>query len=83
MKATKKINRSGAVILPKTVRAELGIPAGTAVDITTDGDYIIIGKHVPLCHFCGSPEKIVGVLGIEICKKCAEKIGRKAVEDNG
>ena len=83
MKATKKINKSGAVILPKTVRSELGIPAGTAVDITTDGDYIIIGKHVPLCHFCGSPQKIIEVLGIEICKECAKKISKKAGVING
>ena len=83
MRATKKITTAGAVTIPKTLRSELGIPVGTAVDINTDGDFIRISKHVPLCHFCGSPEKIVGVLGIEICKKCAEKIGRKAVEDNG
>ena len=83
MKATKKITTAGAVTIPKTLRSELGIPVGTAVDINTDGDYIIISKHVPLCHFCGSHEKIITVLGIEICKKCAEKIGRKAVEDNG
>ena len=78
MKATKKINKAGAVTLPKTVRTELGIPAGTAVDITTDGDYIIIGKHVPLCHFCGSPENIISVLGAEICTSCAKIISRKA-----
>lgn len=80
MKATKRITAAGAVTIPKTVRAELGIPAGTAVDIETDGEYIIIGKHTPLCRCCGSADNIISVLGIEICRKCADIISRKAGE---
>lgn len=83
MGMTKKINKSGSITLPKTIRAELGIPVGTAVDIDTDGNYVIISKHIPLCHFCGSSEKVHKVLGIEICSSCAKKIYNKAGADNG
>lgn len=83
MRVTKKISQQGSITLPKSIRAELGIPKGTAVDVTTDGDYIIIGKHTPLCHFCGSPDKVFTALGIEICAGCAQKIYEKAGVKNG
>lgn len=83
MKITKKVTGSGGITLPREIRTELGIPAGSAVDITTDEERIIISKHVPLCSFCGSPENVVRVLKTEICRKCAETISRKAGITNG
>lgn len=75
---TKKISKSGSVHLAKELRSELGIPVGCAVDIDTDGEKIIICKHIPVCRFCGSAENAVKVFGIEVCKECAEKIREKA-----
>lgn len=83
MKATKKITRAGAVTIPKTVRSEVGMPLGAAVDIEAKRNCIVIRKHTPLCYFCGSPEKIISVMNVDICRNCAEKIGRKAGENNG
>ncbi len=51
MRLTKKISRSGAVTLPKTLRTEMGLPIGSAVDIETCGKQIVIKKHTPLCYF--------------------------------
>ena len=75
---TKKITGAGAVTIPKELRAELGIPIGTVVDIDTDGEYIMIRKHIPICRFCGGTESVTSVFGIEICRKCAKKIYIKA-----
>lgn len=70
------------VVIPKELRAELGIPVGTAVNIDTDGEYIIIRKHVPVCRFCGGASNVTKVLGSEVCCECAEKIYRKAGKHN-
>lgn len=78
MRITKRVNRAGTITLPKAVRAEAGIPIGAAVDIDTDGEYIMIRKHVPVCRFCGRAENVFKAVGIEICRKCAEKINEKA-----
>ena len=51
MKATKKITRAGAVTIPKTVRSEVGMPLGAAVDIEAKRNCIVIRKHTPLCYF--------------------------------
>lgn len=71
---TKKITGAGSVTIPKELRAELDIPVGTVVDIDTDGEYIMIRKHIPICHFCRGIKNIKSVMGMEICKDCAKKI---------
>ena len=78
MRLTKKISRSGAVTLPKTLRTEMGLPTGSAVDIETCGKQIVIKKHTPLCYFCGMAENIFVFNGTEICTQCAEGIIREA-----
>ena len=80
MKVTKKINTSGNVHLPVTVREEAGIPVNSAVDVEVDGQKIVISKHFPVCRFCGSPEHVFTVMNMEICRKCAGEISRKAGE---
>ncbi len=71
---TKKITGAGGVTIPKELRAELNIPIGTVVDIDTDGEYIMIRKHIPVCHFCRGIENVKNIMGMEICKDCAKKI---------
>ena len=71
---TKKITSVGAVTIPRELRAELDIPIGTVVDIDTDGEYIMIRKHIPICHFCRGIQNVNKVMGMEICKDCAKKI---------
>lgn len=78
MSITKRISRAGMVVIPKELRAELGLALGSAVNIDTDGEYIIIRKHVPICRFCGSAENVTRVMSTEICAECADKIYRKA-----
>lgn len=80
MMISKKITKSGGITIPKTVRAEAGVHPGNAVDVRTDGDSIVITPHVPTCKFCGSVDDVKSVIGIEICRKCAEEIA-KAVNE--
>ena len=79
MTINKKITKSGGLTIPKTARADVGIYPGTAVDVITEGNKLVITPHVPTCRFCGSVEDVKSVLDIEICCKCASKIA-KAVE---
>lgn len=70
----KKITRSGAVTIPRELRAKLGIAAGAPVDISAEDYAIRITKHVPSCRFCGETAGVLEVMGIELCLACAEKI---------
>lgn len=75
MQASKKITKGGGLTIPRGMRQETGILPGVPVDVTTDEDGIHIVKHVPTCHICGSVEDVKAIIGIDICRKCAEKIG--------
>lgn len=75
MKTSKRICKNGSLTLPKLVRAESGLFPGNAVDIETQTDgSITIKPTAPCCHFCGSPEQLINVENIVICKNCATKI---------
>ena len=71
---SKKLSKSGAIVIPKEMRVDMGLHPGTGIDLTQDKDAIIIKPHVPICRFCGSVENVTSVLEIEICADCAAKI---------
>ena len=73
---TKKITKMGGITLPRQVRQETGLLPGVPVDMVADRDGVYLSKHVPACFSCGSVEDVMQVLGIEICRACAEKIRR-------
>lgn len=82
MLAHKKITKSGGITIPQLLRHELGISAGTAVDIVADEDGLHITKHVPTCFHCGTVDGVITRIGIEICRKCSDEI-RKGFDENG
>ncbi len=81
MLAYKKVNKSGGITLPQNIRHELGIHAGTALEVETVDDGILIKKHVPTCFNCGTVDDVVSCMGIEICRTCSEAI-RKEFDSN-
>lgn len=74
MRVNKKVTKSGAITIPRSIQRETGILPNSAVDIITDEEGIHILKHTPTCNFCGAVEEVKKVCGIEICKECAMKI---------
>lgn len=67
----KKLSKARGITVPKDLAANLGIFAGSAVDLVEREDGILLRKHVPTCVFCGSIESVDTVKGREICAKCA------------
>ena len=59
---------------PKELRKKLGIAACDPVEISSEGDKIILTKYSPVCHFCGSTEGVSEFKEKTICKKCIEEI---------
>lgn len=74
MGKAKKITRSGGLNIPRALRLETGLLPGVPVDIAAEGDRLCIQKHTLSCRFCGSVDEVKTVLGLEICRKCAEKL---------
>lgn len=77
----KKLSKARGVTVPKDLAANIGLFAGSAVDLVETTEGILLRKHIPTCVFCGSVESVDMVKGKEICAKCAcemrEKINSK------
>lgn len=67
----KKLSKTRGVTVPKDLAANLGLFAGSAIDLVETAEGILLRKHVPTCVFCGSAESVDTVKGKEICAKCA------------
>lgn len=70
----KKLSKVRGVTIPKDLAANLGMFAGTAVDLVETDEGILLRKHVQTCVFCGSIESVDTVKGKEICAKCAREM---------
>lgn len=66
----KKVTSKGGLTIPREVRAELGLFPGQALDLEIDQDRLVLKKHIKTCHFCGSPEDVRTVMGIDFCQSC-------------
>lgn len=76
MEKSKKIQKNGSISIPKDMRFETGFHSGTAVDIRSDGEKIVITPHAAACRFCNSVDDVVFAkyCNLHICRKCAEQI---------
>lgn len=74
---SKKLTKGNALTIPRGLRDEFGISAGTALDIMPKDGGLFIAKHSPTCRFCGSQDNIIDVNGTEVCKICSDDIVRR------
>ena len=77
MKSTgivRHIDELGRIVVPKELRKKLGIGANDPVEISSEGDKIILTKYAPVCHFCGSTENISEFKEKNICESCIREI---------
>ena len=77
MKSTgivRNIDELGRIVVPKELRKKLGIGANDPVEISSEGDKIILTKYSPVCHFCGNVDGITEFKDKSICKKCISEI---------
>lgn len=76
MENNKKINRSGGITLPASLRRDYGIDAGERVNIQVDSEGVIRIKRIEgSCVFCHSNENLQKYNGRYICGKCLQAIG--------
>lgn len=73
MAIKRKIDELGRVTIPKIIREELGLDAGTPLEIREENGKIIIGRPNTICCFCGVQEIDVKSK-IPLCKDCIEKV---------
>lgn len=74
----KKITKSGGITLPRQIRQELGMLPGVVLEISPAEDgSLLLRKHTPCCHLCGSAEDVKTYKGLTLCWKCAAAFYRE------
>jgi transcriptional pleiotropic regulator of transition state genes len=75
---TRRIDPLGRIVIPAEFRRLLGIEAGDRLDMTIDGDRLVIGKTEPECAFCGAREHLLEVHHKHVCQDCADLLVRES-----
>ena len=80
MKSTgivRNIDELGRLVIPKELRETMGIPSGSAVEIYSEDDKIIIKKFYDGCMICGSSEELKELNGKKVCAACVAALAAK------
>lgn len=78
MKSTgvvRKIDELGRIVLPSELRKVFGIREGDQLDISVQGEQIILQKRQDTCLFCGSEEPTIEFRDRKVCETCAGELG--------
>lgn len=71
----KRVNKSGSINIPVSVRRQQGMQPGDAMEVTvTNDNKIIIQPYKLRCTFCETTENVSSFYGKGICKECITKV---------
>jgi transcriptional pleiotropic regulator of transition state genes len=79
MKSTgvvRKIDELGRIVLPSELRKVFGIREGDELEISVEGETIILQKRLDACLFCGTASPVLQFQGRTVCENCAAELGR-------
>ena len=71
---TRPVDSLGRVVIPMEIRENLGIGTKDLLEISLEGDKIILRKACDSCIFCGADSELVEFEGKKLCKACLEKL---------
>jgi transcriptional pleiotropic regulator of transition state genes len=68
----RRIDKLGRIVLPKSMCKALSIQTDDELDVTMEGERIIVQKCRNGCVFCGGSDKLVVYNGRKVCALCVE-----------
>ena len=72
--SSRKVDELGRIVIPSELRKRLSIKEGDGLDISVDGEKIIMQKTTPKCIVCDSIDDIQPFNGKSVCGKCHAKL---------
>jgi transcriptional pleiotropic regulator of transition state genes len=74
---TRKIDDLGRIVLPSELRRVFGIHEGDELEISVDGDRVILQKRQDVCVFCSAEAPTIAYRGRRVCEACATELGAR------
>jgi transcriptional pleiotropic regulator of transition state genes len=72
----RRVDNLGRIVLPAELRRLFGISPGDAVDISVDGDAIVLRKVDRACAFCDGVTDLRTYRERTVCANCAAGIAQ-------
>jgi transcriptional pleiotropic regulator of transition state genes len=73
-KIIKHIDELGRLGIPKHMRQALGVEDNAPVELTLDGNTLLVKKPVEECVFCEGTTSLILFNGKHICPSCIAKL---------
>jgi AbrB family transcriptional regulator, transcriptional pleiotropic regulator of transition state genes len=70
----RKVDDLGRIVLPVELRRLHGIQTGDALEISVDGDAIVLRKLALGCVFCGIEDGLRQFKGRVVCGSCTDDL---------
>ncbi len=70
----RKIDELGRIVLPSEIRKVFAIHEGDELDISVEGERVILEKRQDLCLFCGAESPSVLFKGRRVCENCVREM---------
>lgn len=71
----RKVDDLGRVVIPAGIRRSLGIREGDVLEVSVQGDKVILSKRVDECVFCHSDRDLQTFRDKAVCASCAGAVG--------
>jgi transcriptional pleiotropic regulator of transition state genes len=72
----RRIDQLGRVVVPVELRRLLGLRDGDLLDISADGDRLVLRRIEPSCTFCGADDRLHEHHGKLVCAGCRRELAR-------
>ena len=66
----RKVDDLGRVVIPAAIRRSLDLQVGEEVEVSLDGDRIVMIKAADRCAFCGADDELTHFRGKGVCWSC-------------
>lgn len=70
----RKVDHLGRIVVPVEFRRLLGIHEGDELEVTMDGDTVVMRRVEPACVFCDAPRGLTSVRDRWVCASCAVEV---------
>ena len=72
----RRVDELGRIVIPKEMRRELNIDQKDPIEISTEGQSIVLRKYQNKCVFCGALKPTIRYNGKLICTHCLKEINK-------
>jgi transcriptional pleiotropic regulator of transition state genes len=72
----RKIDELGRIVLPSEIRKVFAIHEGDQLEISVDGEKIVLEKRRDVCTFCSAENPQIEFKGRKVCERCAKELSQ-------